>query len=159
MARVNSVVRGAILAQITEAQKTMTLTLSADTRTTAGILLLILVAVEYGGWFMLRIIRGNQSATPFQQAFFRAGHAHAGVLVILALVGQILLSATRASGVLALLAGDGIWVAAILIPAGFFFSAAGKGVTAPNRWIVLVYVGVGALALGVVALGISLLMG
>ncbi|HEY7094616.1 MAG TPA: hypothetical protein VH393_15645, partial [Ktedonobacterales bacterium] len=159
MARVNSVVRGAILAQITEAQKTMTLTLSADTRTTAGILLLTIVAVEYGGWFMLRIIRGNQSATPFQQAFFRAGHAHAGVLVILALVGQILLSATRASGVLALLAGDGIWVAAILIPAGFFFSAAGKGVTAPNRWIVLVYVGVGALALGVVALGISLLMG
>jgi Ni,Fe-hydrogenase I cytochrome b subunit len=137
----------------------MTLTLSADTRTTAGILLLTIVAVEYGGWFMLRIIRGNQSATPFQQAFFRAGHAHAGVLVILALVGQILLSATRASGVLALLAGDGIWVAAILIPAGFFFSAAGKGVTAPNRWIVLVYVGVGALALGVVALGISLLMG
>jgi hypothetical protein len=137
----------------------MTLTLSPDTRTTAGILLLTIVAVEYGGWFMLRIIRGNQSATPFQQAFFRAGHAHAGVLVILALVGQILLSATRASGVLALLAGDGIWVAAILIPAGFFFSAAGKGVTAPNRWIVLVYVGVGALALGVVALGISLLMG
>jgi hypothetical protein len=159
MARVNSVVRGAILAQITEAQKMMTLTLSPDTRTTAGILLLTIVAVEYGGWFMLRIIRGNQSATPFQQAFFRAGHAHAGVLVILALVGQILLSATRASGVLALLAGDGIWVAAILIPAGFFFSAAGKGVTAPNRWIVLVYVGVGALALGVVALGISLLMG
>jgi hypothetical protein len=61
--------------------------------------------------------------------------------------------------VLALLAGIGIWVATILIPAGFFVSAAGKGVTAPNRWIVLVYVGVSALALGVIALGISLLMG
>ena len=137
----------------------MTLILSADARTTAGILLLTLVAVEYGGWFMLRVVRGDQPATLCQQTFFRAGHAHAGVLVILALVGQILLSATRASGVLALLAGNGIWVAAILVPAGFFFSAAGKGVTAPNRWIVLVYVGVGALALGVLALGISLLTG
>jgi hypothetical protein len=45
-----------------------------------------LVAVEDGGWFMLRIVRGTQSATPFQQAFFRAGHAHTGVLVILELV-------------------------------------------------------------------------
>jgi len=51
------------------------------------VLLLTIVAIEYGGWFMLRVVRGRQPATPFQQAFFRAGHAHAGVLVILALVG------------------------------------------------------------------------
>jgi hypothetical protein len=30
---------------------------------------------------MLRVVRGEQPATPFQQAFFRAGHAHAGVRV------------------------------------------------------------------------------
>jgi hypothetical protein len=159
LARRNCVVRCGILTHITEAQKMMTLTLSPDTGSAAGILLLTLVAVEYGGWFMLRVVRGNQSATPFQQPFFRTGHAHAGVLVILALVGQILLSATRASGALAPLAGNGIWVAAILIPTGFFVSAASKWVTAPNRWVVFVYVGVGALALGVIALGISLLMG
>ena len=134
-----------------------TLTLSHGTLSTAGVLLLTIVAIEYGGWFMLRVVRGRQPTTPFQQAFFRAGHAHAGVLVTLALVGQILADATRLSGPLAVLARNGIWAAAILMPAGFFLSAAGRGITAPNRFIALLYAGVVALALGVVTLGIGLL--
>ena len=134
-----------------------TLTLSHGTLSTAGVLLLTIVAIEYGGWFMLRVVRGRQPTTPFQQAFFRAGHAHAGVLVTLALVGQILADAARLSGPLAVLARNGIWAAAILMPAGFFHSAAGRGVTAPNRFIVLLYAGVASLALGVVALGSGLL--
>ena len=134
-----------------------TLTLSHDTLSTAGVLLLTLVAVEYGGWFLLRVVRGRQPATPFQQAFFRAGHAHAGVLVSLALVGQILADAAHLSGALAVLARNGIWAAAILISAGFFLSAAGRGVTTPNRFIVVLYAGVLALALGVGALGVGLL--
>ena len=133
------------------------LTLSHGTLSTAGVLLLTIVAIEYGGWFMLRVVRGRQPTTPFQQAFFRAGHAHAGVLVTLALVGQILADAARLSGPLAVLARNGIWAAAILMPAGFFLSAAGRGITAPNRFIVLLYAGVVALALGVVTLGIGLL--
>jgi len=134
-----------------------TLVLSADSRITAGVLLLTIVGIEYGGWFMLRIVRGRQPVTSFQQAFFRAGHAHAGVLVTLALVGQILAGAVQMSGILTVLARNGIWAAAILMPAGFFFSAAGKGATSPNRFIVLLYVGVASLALGVVSLGIGLL--
>jgi hypothetical protein len=119
--------------------------------------LLTIVAVEYGGWFLLRVVKGRQPATPFQQAFFRAGHAHAGVLVTLALVGQILADAAHLSGVLAVLARDGIWAAAILMSAGFFLSAAGRGVTKPNRFIVLLYAGMASLALGVVSLGVGLL--
>lgn len=131
--------------------------LSADSRTLAGILLLTLVGVEYGGWFMLRIARGDQPATNFQKTFFRAGHAHAGVLVILALVGQIFVSAAHMSGVLGFFARNGIWAAAILIPAGYFISAAGKGITKPSQWIALLYVGIASLTLGVVSLGIGLL--
>ena len=52
--------------------------LSGDTRSTVGILLLSIVAVESSGVFMLGIVRRRNSVTPFQQAFFRAGHAHAG---------------------------------------------------------------------------------
>jgi hypothetical protein len=44
------------------------------------------LAVESGGLFMLRIVRARKNATPFHSAFFRAGHAHAGVLVILDLM-------------------------------------------------------------------------
>ena len=135
------------------------LMLSADTRGTAAILLFTIVAIEYGGWFMLRVVRGNQPVTDFQKAFFRAGHAHAGVLVILALVAQILADAARMSGPLAFFARNGIWAAAILMSAGFFLSAAGKGVTRPNRLIVLLYLGIASLTLGVVALGTGLLTG
>jgi Ni,Fe-hydrogenase I cytochrome b subunit len=133
------------------------LTLSASTRSTAGILLLAIVAIEYGGWFMLRVVRGGHPATAFQQAFFRAGHAHAGVLVILALVGQILADATVMTGVLAVLARNGIWLAAILMPAGFFLSATGRDVHAPNRLIWVVYAGALSLAIGAVSLGVGLL--
>jgi hypothetical protein len=132
------------------------LLLSANSRSTADVLLLTIVAIEYGGWFMLRVVRGRQPATLFQQAFFRAGHAHAGVLVILTLVGQILADATSLFDPLADLARDGIW-AAILMPAGFFLSAAGKGVTEPTRFIVLLYLGAASLAIGVISLGIGLL--
>jgi hypothetical protein len=61
------------------------------------------------------------------------------------------------SGPLAPLARNGIWAAGILMPAGFFLSAAGRGLTQPNRLVVLLYVGMASLALGVASLGISLL--
>jgi hypothetical protein len=53
----------------------MAFQLSADTRSTAGVLLLTIVFIEYGGWFMLRVVRGSQPATAFQKAFLRAGVA------------------------------------------------------------------------------------
>jgi hypothetical protein len=134
-----------------------TLTLSADAKMTAGILLLAVVAVEYGGTFMLRVVRGKVSLTPFQMNFSRAGHAHAGVLVILALVCLLFADAADVSGSQATLARSGVALAAILMPAGFFFSSMGPGRTEPNRFIVLVWIGAGVLAAGVIALGIGLL--
>ena len=134
-----------------------TITLSNDSRTTAGILLLTIVAVEYGGLTVLRIVRGNQPATEFQKAFARAGHAHAGVFVVFALIAQILADAAHLHGVANTLARDGVWAAAILFPAGFFGSSAQPGATRPNRLIVLVYLGGVTLTAGVIALGIGLL--
>jgi hypothetical protein len=133
------------------------LSLSNDSRTTAGILLLTIVAVEFGGLAMLRIVRGQQPATEFQKTFARAGHAHAGVFVVFALVAQLFADAADLDGVANFLARNGIWVAAVLFPAGFFLSSAGRGATRPNRLIVLVYAGAAALTAGVLALGIGLL--
>ena len=134
-----------------------TLVLSSASRNTAGILLLTIVAIEWGGWYMLRIVRGQVPLTEFQKAFARAGHAHAGVLVSLALICQIFADAADMSGIWERLGREGVPVAAILIPAGYFFSSMGRGVTRPNRLIWLLYAGVVSLALGVVALGIGLL--
>lgn len=134
-----------------------TLSLSDDSRTTAGILLLTILAVEYGGVTMLRIVRGRQPATEFQKSFGRAGHAHAGVFVIFALVAQILADAADLEGTANFVARNGIWIAAVLFPAGFFLSSAGRGATHPSRLIVLVYAGAVFLTAGVLALGIGLL--
>ena len=136
-----------------------TLSLSASSRTTAGVLLLTIVFIEYGGTYILKIARGREPVTDFQAAFARAGHGHAGVLVILALVCQILADAAAIEGPLELLARNGITAAAVLMPAGFFFSSAGRGTTEPNRFILLVYAGAALLAVGVASLGFALLTG
>jgi hypothetical protein len=134
-----------------------TIGLSGDSRNTAGILLLAIVAIEYGGWFMTRIVRGKVPMTDFQKSFARAGHAHAGVLVILGLVCQLLADATTLHGFAGRVAHDGVPLAAILMSAGFFVSSAGKGVQQPNRLIWLVWLGALSLAAGAVTLGVGLL--
>jgi hypothetical protein len=135
----------------------MPLTVSPASLTTAGVLLLTIVAVESGGYYMLALLRGRPMLTPFQVAFARAGHAHAGVLVILSLVAQLYVDAASMSGPLGAVARGGVPLAAILMPAGFFLSSAGKGATRPNRLVWLLYAGTVALAAGVVALGVGLL--
>ena len=131
--------------------------LSEASRTTAGILLLTIVAIEYGGWYVLRLVQGQIPRTEFQKTFARAGHGHAGVLVSLALICQILVDSAGMSGFWEFLAREGVPVAAILIPAGFFFASGHKGATSANRFIVLIYIGMAALAAGLVSLGIGLL--
>jgi len=91
------------------------------------------------------------------QGGFRAGHAHAGVLVILGLLATILVNATDLTGFLQVVARDGVPLAAILVSAGFFLSAIGRDRTSPNRLIVLVWLGALSLTAGVLALGIGLL--
>ena len=127
-------------------------------RQTAGILLLTLVAVEWGGVFLYRVVGGRVGATDFQRAFFRAGHAHAGVLVVLALVANLYAEAAEAEGAVEWAARGGIPLAAILMPAGFFLSASGRGRTEPNRLVVLLWLGGACLAAGAISLGLALLL-
>jgi hypothetical protein len=137
----------------------MTMTISQSTFTLAGILLLTVVAVESGGYYLLSLWTRGASKTPFQIGFARAGHAHAGVLVILSLVAQLYVDAAALDGVLGAVARQGVPMAAILMPAGFFFSAMGAGRTRPSRWIGLLVAGALVLAAGVVTLGVGLLTG
>jgi hypothetical protein len=131
--------------------------LSDASRVLAGILCLSLVTVESGGLLMFRILRGQQPATPIQQAFFRAGHAHAGVYLILGLVAQVLVDATTLTGLAEWVARAFIPVAALLLPGGFFLSVIKPGTTEPNRLVALVPAGGVVLAIGLATLGIGLL--
>jgi hypothetical protein len=131
--------------------------LSDESRILAGVLLLALVTVETGGLYLLRIARGRAPVTPFQEKFARAGHAHAGVLLLLALICQVFADATDQSGVLDWLSRSGVAVAALLMPGGFFFSSMGAGRDQPNRLIVMVFAGATLLALSLTSLGVGLL--
>ncbi|MEU5943635.1 hypothetical protein ABZ807_31790 [Micromonospora sp. NPDC047548] len=131
--------------------------LSTESRILAGAALLTIVTIQVGGWFMTRIARGEVPMTDFQKSFARAGHGHAGVLVLLSLVALLYVDATRFSGVLLWTARLGVPIAAILMSAGFFASSAGRNVTAPNRFVWVLWVGALSLAAGVVSLGVGLL--
>ncbi|HEU5109308.1 MAG TPA: hypothetical protein VFT95_12255 [Micromonosporaceae bacterium] len=131
--------------------------LSTESRVLAGIVLLTIVTIESGGWFLTRIARGAVPMTDFQRSFARAGHGHAGVLVLLGLIGLLYADATGLTGAPLWIARAGVPVAAILMSGGFFAASAGRGRTQPNKAIWLVGVGALFLAAGVIALGIGLL--
>jgi hypothetical protein len=135
-----------------------TFPLSEAARTTAGILLLTILAVEFGGLYLLGVVRGSVARTPFQRSFERAGHAHAGVLVTLSLIVQVLADATALAQPWASVARSGIPLAAILMSAGFFLAAAGRGRETPNRFIGLVLAGAVSLGAGAATLGVGLLV-
>jgi hypothetical protein len=119
--------------------------------------LLTIVTIEVGGWFMTKIARSGVPMTDFQKAFARAGHGHAGVLVLLSLIGLLYADATGLSGVPLWVARLGVPVAAILMSAGFFAASAGRNATEPNRFIWVVWAGALSLAAGMLSLGAGLL--
>lgn len=132
--------------------------MSDESRILAGILFLSLVTVETGGLYLVKLWKDAAGATPFQIGFARAGHAHAGVLLVLGLLVQLYVDQTDLSGAFGWLARSGVPAAAILMPGGFFAASAGKGLTRPNRFIALVYAGGLVLAVSLTTLGVGLLV-
>lgn len=63
----------------------------------AAISWLLLVAVIFGGYSLLSMLTSNGDLSPFQEKFFRAGHAHAGVLTIVGLFYSTYLAETTLS--------------------------------------------------------------
>ena len=124
---------------------------------TAGTVLLAVIAIAYGGTFLLRVHAGKLETNDLQKAFFRAGHAHAGVLVILGLVIKILTS-TDGVPALAQQLSDGVLFAAILMPAGFFLSVTGRNPKKPNRLFILLWIGAASLTVGLLSAGVGLIM-
>lgn len=131
--------------------------MSDESRILAGTLFLSLVTVETGGLYLVKLWKDAAGATAFQIGFARAGHAHAGVLLVLGLLCQVYVDAASLPGPFAWVARVGVPAAALLMPAGFFAASAGSGATKPNGFIALVFAGGIAMAIGLTTLGIGLL--
>ena len=128
-------------------------------RLLCGIILITVPTIEFGGIFLLKMLRSREPGyvgNPIRQNLFRAGHAHAGVIVILSLICQVLVDSIILPGPIAWVVRIGVPAAAILIPAGFFLSVASPRSEKPNGMIRLVYLGALVLALSVLILGIAL---
>jgi hypothetical protein len=132
---------------------------SADDVILIGILLLALVTVESGGYFLTRVVRGHVPANSLQLGFFRAGHAHAAVLLVLSIAILAVIGHAELDGFWLWLARVGVPIAAILMPAGFFLSVIGRDPQRPNRLIVLLWLGVAVLTAALITAGIGLIAG
>lgn len=131
--------------------------MSDESRIIAGVLFLSLVTVETGGLYLVKLWKDAAGATPFQIGFARAGHAHAGVLLVLGLLCQLYVDQADLTDALAWVARAGVPAAAILMPAGFFAASAGRGRTTPNKLIAIVFAGGALMAIGLATLGLGLL--
>jgi hypothetical protein len=90
------------------------------TRLLPIIALLSLVTVEYGGWALLGFLTGRGELGAFREQFFRAGHAYAGVLLVLSLVYFIYLERAGYSEGMQWLAGLLLLVGVLAQSGGFF---------------------------------------
>ena len=134
--------------------------MTRDARLMSGIILITVPTIQYGGIFSADFSDEQEQRFHGESApsnFFRAGHAHAGVIVILSLVCQILADAAVLPTPLLWFVRIGVPLAAVLISAGFFFSVLPPTATQASGAVALIYAGALVLAVGVVALGIGLL--
>ena len=99
--------------------------MTREARMMSGIILITVPTIQYGGYFLLTSLMTKGSGymdNPLRQNFFRAGHAHAGVIVILSLICQMLADAAVLPSSVLWAVRIGVPLAAILISSGFFLS-------------------------------------
>ncbi len=134
--------------------------MTREARMMSGIILITVPTIQYGGYFLLTSLMTKGSGymdNPLRQNFFRAGHAHAGVIVILSLICQVLADAAVLPTSMLWAVRIGVPLAAILISSGFFFSMLPPTATEVSGAVSLIYAGAVILALAVVTLGVGLL--
>ncbi|MEU7825255.1 hypothetical protein [Catellatospora sp. NPDC049133] len=133
--------------------------MSHATLLTAGILLITVSTIVFGGLSLLMSIVKRVPGyldNPVRRALWTAGHAHAGVLVIFALVALPYLDQTGYSSGTQTLVRALLVAPPIVMSLGFFLSVVRPGDTKPNKLIWLVPLGGASLVAGTLTLGLGL---
>ena len=133
--------------------------LSYEAKLVSGITLLVIPTIMYGGLALLGILThgsvgsapGSLTLNETQWGLWRAGHAHAGVWVILSLIIQALLDSAKLSSALRWFARVAAPLAAVAVSAGFF----GVAFIPAFRW--MLYLGGLSLLATVIVTGVGLL--
>ena len=115
----------------------------------------------FGGTFLLSILSrqaGTEKITAEQTSYFRAGHAHAGVLVVLGIIGQLVLDQSRFGDGVVWALRIGLFVSPLLISGGFFGGAPRTAGGSTTSLIRLVPIGAVVLGLSTLGVGIGLVI-
>lgn len=107
----------------------------------------LLIAVLWGGEALLRLSQG--SMTEHTERYFKAGHAHAGVLVGIGMIMVLTLNRTNLEST-GMIATWGAWVIGVLMLSGGFFLHAYSGETGQSS-IGTTITAIGGIILGIVA--------
>lgn len=135
--------------------------MSSESIRMAGILLVVFPTVVFGGVSILSLWMSRRSPylrdNRLRHRLWIAGHAHAGVLLILSLLALLLVDHAQLEAGWRQVVRSAIPVSAILVPAGFFLSVLTPDAERPNRLITLAYLGAITLTVGMLTLGVGLL--
>ena len=135
--------------------------MSDETRIMVGLAFISLPTIAFGGHFLLSILKraaGTEGITETQRDYFRAGHAHAGVLVLLGIVGQLFLDTSQLDEGIVWALRIGLIAAPLLISGGFFGGAPRTTRGAAGPLVRLVTAVAVVLSLSTIGVGISLLV-
>jgi len=135
--------------------------MSPQSRLVAGIVLIIVPTVEIGGASILSLLIADPAyaQNDLRQDLWRAGHAHAGVWLVLALVALRYVDEAALSEGMKWVVRVAFPLAAVLMSLGFFLSVIPEDASEPNGLIYLTYVAGVVLAVGLVALAVGLIRG
>ena len=134
--------------------------MSAASRRIAGLLLVLFPTVILGGVSLVSLLINRDSGyqdNPLRQDLWRAGHAHAGVLLILSLLVLRYVDDANLSHRWKWVVRSSVPLAALLLPLAFFLSVLPEDAEEPSAVVYLAYAGAAVLALGLLILGIGLL--
>jgi hypothetical protein len=135
--------------------------MSPQSRLVAGIVLIIVPTVEIGGASILSLLIGDPAygQNDLRQDLWRAGHAHAGVWLVLSLVTLRYVDEAALSEGMKWVVRLAFPVAAVLMALAFFLSVIPQDAREPNGMIYLAYVAGLLLAVGLLLLGVGLIRG
>ena len=119
--------------------------------------LFAIVTVEFGGWSLLGMLTSKGALTEFEEQFFRAGHAHAGVLLTLALIYLVLMDRTDFDSSRQRLLGLTLLSGILLQSGGFFLHMLVGTDGASSSGTLLTRIGAVLLAVALIGLGVGVL--
>ena len=120
-----------------------------------------LPTIAFGGYFLMTILKrkvGTENITAVQRDYFRAGHAHAGVLVTLAILGLLVLEYSRFDQWAIWVLSVGLLAAPLLISGGFFGGAPRAPDGPPGALVTLIPIGAVLFGIATLGVGVGLLV-